>query len=104
MEEVTVRGSSDDIVVIEGAMLEEFGAWNTDESDKRFLGFSDGTLLSIHYDSEGCWRISRLWKGSADYDHEPATGPDEDYSDQVTLKGELSWVVFGHDYARRLKK
>lgn len=76
----------------EGDLVEEWGAYN---AGKTKIEFGDGTVLSIEYDSEGCWRIARLQEGSASYVHTPATDPDDDYSDRVTLTGALGWVRVG---------
>lgn len=92
---IKIYGSSDDLIEIEGDIREEF---NTDESIS-FLGFSDGTLLSIFY-SDVFWRIHLVHKGSATYAKTEATDEDTDYSDVVVLVGDIRWVVFGKNYAK----
>lgn len=99
MMTVTVYGASDDLIEVEGALSEEFNPHELDKGD--YLAFSDGTVLSVLYAKDGCWRINRLVQGSANYDKVEATGSDSDnYSDRVTLKGDLRWVVFGSELVR----
>lgn len=97
MSKITVRGSSDDIICVEGDLLEEFYP----ESDKPgYLVFGDGTILSVEYGKSGMWTIRCLANGSAAYSKVEATDADRDYSDKVTLDGNLKWVVFGSQYER----
>lgn len=96
---VTVYGASDDLIEIDGAISEEFSAYSSDDSGW-ILAFSDGTLLSVRYDGEGCWRIGRLVAGTAAFTHTPAAGPDADYTDRVTLTGDIAWCVKGTHFAR----
>lgn len=101
---VHIYGASDDLVEIDGDIVEEF-AWYPDDSDeKRLLAFSDGTVLRIWYDDEGMWRIQQIAKGTAKYEHKAATDPDDDYSDHVNLTGKIDWVVFGEEWARKRAK
>lgn len=88
---LTIYGASDDLIEIEGDIREEFNP--IDESSK--LAFSDGTVLSVSY-TDGCWRINRLAKGTSEYSKIESEGADSDnYSDKVTLVGDIKWVVFG---------
>lgn len=90
-ETVTVYGASDDLIQIEGDLREE---WCTDASDEtRYVAFGDGTVLSVWYD--GFWRINRVATGRASYEKREATDEDTDYSDRVTLAGDLMWVICG---------
>lgn len=85
-ETVKVYGASDDLIEVEGppAVSDEFSGGDK----QKFVGFSDGTVLSIVYADDGCWRLSRVAEGTADYAHTPAVGQDDDeYSDVVTLTG-----------------
>lgn len=101
MSEVKVSGASDDIINIDGAISEEFSCWGGDDPEPRFLAFSDGTLLSIQYGvGGGLWRINRLSAGTAEYEKVEATDEDENYSDVVTLRGDLRWVVMGEHHAK----
>jgi len=102
MRQITVRGHSDDIIMVElhsdtnRVWCEEFSAWDSQAPAKRFLGFSDGTLLSVCYTEEGVWRISPLIMGQAKYKKPQEGVADGEYSDVVTLtlEGYFSWVLF----------
>ena len=100
---IRVYGASDDLIEVDGDIREEFNP-NGDERDS-VLAFSDGTVLTIQYTSEGIWRIARIAVGAADYSHTQAP-PDEDenYSDVATLDGgyPIRWVLFANDW--RLEK
>jgi hypothetical protein len=89
---VTVYGSSDDLIEIEGDITEEFEA-HDGEGD--FLVFSDGTVLSIVYADPGIWRINNAVKGNKKYEKVEATNADDDYSDKVTIPDNIAWVVCG---------
>lgn len=94
MKTIIIYGSSDDLIELDGDIHEEISPDNEDEST--FLSFSDGTVLSVVYDDEGCWRINRVAKGTAKINKIDAEGPDSDnYSDRVTLTGEIKWCVSG---------
>jgi hypothetical protein len=93
------RLPADDLYVIvdEGDLAEEF---YPGEARVGLLAFGDGTVLRVGYDHEGCWRITRKAEGTAAFAKSEATGPDEDYSDEATLAGDLRWVVFGARFER----
>jgi hypothetical protein len=90
---VTVYGASDDLIEIEGDLRDEFSPSHPDGGPD-YLGFSDGTVLSIQY-TGGFWRIRRIVEGLASYANTRATNEDDDYSDRVTLEGGFSWVMSG---------
>lgn len=92
--EITITGASDDLILVAGSIEEEFYAH---ESESDYLAFSDGTVLSIVYDEDGIWRITRVVKGSAVYKHVPGD-VEADTFDVVTLKGDVSWVLRGSDF------
>jgi hypothetical protein len=93
--EVIVYGASDDLIEIEGAIVEEFTA--EDEADR--LIFSDGTVLEIRYTREGVWRIEDVHRGTARLTVDVAPDGDEDnYSDRATLEG-VTWVIHGGEKA-----
>ena len=93
---VTIYGSSDDLIEIEGDIVEEF---DCTDGEERFLAFSDGTVLSVEYTNGGIWRINRVKNGGASYSKVEATDPDDEYSDKVTLGApslqNFYWVVCG---------
>jgi hypothetical protein len=91
MSAVTIYGASDDLIVIEGDFSEEFSA--AYEADT-WLVFGDGTILVVRYDDNGVWRITRKSDGRAAMTKIEAPTDDEDnYSDRVTLTGDLHWVL-----------
>jgi len=94
-----IYGASDDLIEIEGDITEEF---NPKDGERSLLAFSDGTLLQIQYGAGGnaFWRITPLIYGSAKYRKVEATDEDENYSDVVTLEGDIKWVVCGDQWAR----
>lgn len=97
MSTIRVRGHSDDIICVEGDLTDEFYPG----SDKPgFLAFSDGTVLSVEYTKGGFWRIFWVAAGTAVFTKVEATDPDDEYSDRVTLVGDLKWVVFGTSFDR----
>jgi hypothetical protein len=96
MRSVTVYGASDDLVEVEGDIVEEFDVGS--QGNDCFLAFSDGTVLSVRYD--GFWRIHRLAIGSARCVKRDGTDEDTDYSDRVTLTGDIRWVVCGDVFAK----
>lgn len=104
---IRVYGASDDLVEIEGDISEEFGHY-ADDDEERFLAFSDGTVLRVHFDRDSIWRFTPLVKGRARLTHIVCLlDNDEDaYSDVVHLFDEESdepirWVVYGVDLARQ---
>ena len=98
MKTVIVYGASDDLIEIEGDISEEISP--NDESPAK-LAFSDGTVLSVVYDADGCWRVTRVVAGTATMEKVEAEGPDsKNYSDRVTLTGDIKWVVAGNLMAR----
>lgn len=100
----TIRGASDDLIELEGAIDEEFTA--SYDGRPTYLAFSGGLILSVTYTTEGIWRIHRV-------DGPPATitrcedlpgydGPDGAiYSDLATVDAE--WVIIGSRIARGLR-
>lgn len=95
-----IYGASDDLIEIEGDIREEFNPSDADEPS--LLAFSDGTLLQIQYGAGrlGFWRITPLTYGTAKYSKTEATNEDDDYSDVVTLDGDIKWVVCGSQWAK----
>lgn len=100
---ITVYGTSDDLIEVEGDIEEEFSAYNiADESegDGVFLAFSDGTVLRVMYSNADIWRISPVVKGAAGLLINPAPEDDPDnYSDRAMLeypeRKTITWVVMG---------
>ncbi len=94
MKTVTVYGASDDLIEIEGDIVDEL---SPDYSEPTRLAFSDGTVLSVIYAADGCWRVNRIAEGTAKFEKIEAEGPDTaNYTDRVTLTGDIKWMVAGH--------
>jgi hypothetical protein len=92
---ISVTAASDDLIEIRGDISEEFSwfAANSDD-ERRYLGFSDGTVLSVQYDDDGIWRFSRVATGSANFTKiEGDVAADK--NDEVVLEGDVAWCLFG---------
>jgi hypothetical protein len=97
MTTLTIYGASDDLIEVEGAFNDEF-PYRDDEGN--LLAFNDGTVLRIHYTNAGVWRISTIVTGSAVLRLDQAPEDDDDnYSDRLTLTGDIRWVVHGTGFA-----
>lgn len=97
---VTIYGASDDLIEVEGDIREEFSPYQEHgEESRKYLAFSNGTVISILFSSDGVWRITPV-RGSAAITQ--ADGDDEDnYSDVAEIEGDINWVVLGSDFAKR---
>jgi hypothetical protein len=95
---VEIYGASDDLIEMEGDFREELDCCGDD--DGRVLAFSDGTALRVRYDDDGFWRITTIFRGSANLTKIEATDPDGDYSDRVTLEGDFAWMVHGPEVVK----
>lgn len=96
---VTITGASDDLIEIEGAIVEEF-SWYGEDDEPCYLAVSDGTLLSAVYDKDGIWRFALVERGTAKFSKVEGV-VSEDTNDVVTLDGDrLTWVVQGKAMAR----
>lgn len=89
---IEVYGSSDDLIEIDGDIIEEFTDYDAEENPL-FLAFSDGTLLSIKH-VDGVWRICPMHLGNSKFIKHEAD-PDEDTDKVQLLGGNIEWVVFG---------
>lgn len=56
MSKITITGGSDDHIIIDGDIIEQFDWWS-EEDETSYLAFSDGTLLSVIYDQDGIWKV-----------------------------------------------
>ena len=104
---VTIYGSSDDLIELEGGISEEFTypLNHGSDCDGVLLAFGDGTLLRMIYDEDGVWRITVLIKGTASLSKtEGEVGADDNYTDRLTLVGDLRWAVVGDQWAQDKKK
>lgn len=97
---ITIYGASDGLIEVEGDIREEF-SYPYDSEAGLLAAVSDGTLLRVQYTKDGTWRITPLVYGAASYSKVEAAGADTDnYSDRVTLAGEVKWLVIGEQWAR----
>ena len=91
---IKVWGTSDDLIEVEGDIVEEFG-FSGDESCA--LAFSDGTLLEIKYGKgkQGIWHIVPLVKGPLYEKLDVCDDENDDpYSDIAYLKDGVTCVAF----------
>lgn len=93
---VTVYGSSDDIVEVEGDVEEEF----TLIDKTGYLALSDGSVFSIEYTREGIWRIHSVANPSVHTIESAVTGGEDGYSDRLVIDRVIDWVVFGTEFVR----
>lgn len=105
MAQTIVQGYSDDLVSIEGSIVEEFNAIgglvdiNGEDSDGGILGFSNGMVFRIEYGKTGVWRITPVaipteLHGNYIIKQAPENNADN-YSDCLIIDGDVKWVVFG---------
>jgi hypothetical protein len=111
---IRIYGASDDLLEIEGDVEEELNP-SSDDAEKDggcVLACSDGTLIGVRYDENGCWRLTPVVMGAAKWSKVEATADEgrraDDtpaYSDVVTLDGEIAWVALSNrgDYARKAR-
>lgn len=105
MTAVTIYGSSDDLIEVDGGIREEFTysdfAGTNGHGD--YLAFSDGTVLNIMFSGSGVWRITPVVRGTGTLNIEQASeGDDSNYSDKATLS-DADWVVQGNAMARAVQ-
>jgi len=99
--ELRIYGASDDLIEIDGAIREEFGAY---DSDAVLIGISDGTLLRVRYDEDGdgTWRIRRVRPGSGELTITASEDREEgSYTDEAILvsAAPFVWVLKGSELA-----
>lgn len=89
-EGTMVTGVSDDLIEIEGEIVEEFDCFDCKNGR---LACSDGTLLRVDYDNDGLWRFGVIYKGQL-FDRKDEGSVDEDENDRVYFKPGLKWIMF----------
>ena len=104
MSTLKISGASDDLIEVEGAIVEEFSPTG-DDGEIDYLAASDGTLLSVEYAKDGCWRLHVIKTGVGTDILKTEGDPDADYTDRVQMVNEkpYTWVLLGHDFARAAK-
>lgn len=88
---IKIYGCSDDLIEIEGDIEDELNPPSSVEDEGAFLAFSDGTVLRVKYD--GVWRITPVFVNTNYSKVEAPEDDDSNYSDVVTLTGNITWVV-----------
>lgn len=105
MPTVTLRGASDDLIELDGAIVEEFNHYNDERHEGALVAFSDGTVLRITFTQSGIWRISLVTSGAASLSVVPAPEDDDgNYTDIATLTGDIRWAVHGIAFAKASAK
>lgn len=97
MAQVTISGHSDDIIQIEGDIVDEFYP-GRDREEPYHLAFSDGTVLTVFYDNDGVWRLFQKKRGRTEF--AKTEGDEDSGTDTVTLTGDVDWVLGGQAFAR----
>ena len=89
---IRIFGYSDDNICIEGDRTHQFNGGNEPVT----MQFSEGTKLSIVYNSQGLWKIDQIQQGSMRFKEIfKADYPTDDYSDEIELVGDFWWVRVG---------
>lgn len=102
---VTLHGASDDLIELDGAIVEEFNHWHGGNDDDRgaLVAFSDGTVLRIIHGAGGIWRITPVMSGAAELSIVQASEDDDlGYTDVATLTGDIRWAVHGVAFTKAL--
>ena len=93
---ITVSGSSDDLIEVDGNISQEFGAYESG----RYLGFSNGVILRVMYDDNGIWRVTPIaGRDKVSIVYCSADTDDGACSDVATLTEPATWVVCGTEWA-----
>jgi hypothetical protein len=97
MHTVIIRGYSDDIIALDGAVaieINEPGLYSDPAGGLLEFGDADaGTVLRVRFTPAGTWAVTIERAGPAHCEVTDAVGPDDDaYSDCATLTGDLRWV------------
>lgn len=107
MNTVTIYGSSDDVIALDGAIREEIDV-SGDADGRHYLAFSDGSIISIIYTDEGdgIWRVTpvRIADGATFTNTQAPLDDETVYSDVATLTsdGPFHAVVCGKHLISRL--
>jgi hypothetical protein len=97
MHTLTLYGTPEDRIKIEGEFEEEVDAYDMEEG--AYLAINDGTLLALAVDENGLWRIDPLTVGiGTKLEKVAATLDSETESDRVTLTNPgipFQWALMG---------
>lgn len=95
---ITITGASDDLIEIDGDIVEEWSAPGEVDEGGALIAISDGTLLRIIYDEDGIWRITRLVAGSAQFEKVEGDVLRNTFDIAKLWGVEIAWVVLGSQY------
>jgi hypothetical protein len=97
MHSLTIYGTPEDRIMIEGEFHEEVDAYEMEEG--AFLALSDGTLMTVAVDEGGVWRIAPVSIGmETALEKLEGTLDAETESDRVTVtnpKVPFRWALLG---------
>jgi hypothetical protein len=89
---VEVYGRSDDLIEIDGDVRAEFNTMFGFSDGAGQLAFSDGTVFTVDYNSDGFWKFRLEHEGDAEVTQEHVA-TQEDYTDRYLLDGTFDWVL-----------
>jgi hypothetical protein len=97
LKTVSVTGAGDDSIVLDGDTKDEFYCYDPLGA---VLTFSDGTQVRAKFFEH--WEITVETRGPADVNIEqaPIHNLDREYTDRVTVTGDLAWVEIDDDGGR----
>ncbi|HEX2868667.1 MAG TPA: hypothetical protein VHO03_16625 [Ignavibacteriales bacterium] len=98
---IKVYGSSDDLVEIEGDIVEEFSHYG-DESC--LLAFDNGVILECRYEDDGIWRFRVKSQGNTTVNVIPPDLTKDEYSETVVIDAPVKVVAFGTNAQFYIKK
>lgn len=90
-----VTGFSDDGIILEGDLIEQFDRY---DSKGDYLAFSDGTLLKALYDENGIWRFTVCFKGPL-FSEKIEGDVETDTNDKIRFIPGVKWCICGKDIA-----
>jgi len=99
MHTLTIYGTPEDQIKVEGDFEEELGLYEM--QDSTFLAISGGTLLSVRLDEEEVWRIDKIAVG-LDTGMEKEDGTSASGSDTIRLASPVAafeWILMGTSLA-----
>lgn len=91
---VTVYGSSDDLIEVEGDVREEFH-WN--DALPAYLRFSNGVVLRVVWFT--FWRITPVERADLVSVAQCPEDDEDNYSDRALVSGDVAWVACGSTWA-----
>lgn len=97
MKTISVTGAGDDVIVLDGDVKDEF---DSHDPVGAVLTFSDGTQVRAKFFER--WEITVETRGSASVKIEqaPIHNLDREYTDRVTVTGDLAWVEIDDEGGR----